>query len=303
MSITAYSGPLITFGADPFGDANPEQGASIIQSGVALADLRTAYRYRPGSVHAAYGWSAGSHLVVDAVPSAISAVNIAAAQVPVAGTALTLVSTTGAGITVGVGITRADTGAAVTGLLAIDGAMGTIDNSRSTIKLWDPSKALSRVVRITSVGNDSGATFAVRGYDIYGFPMTETITGANATVATGVKCFKYISSITPAGTLAGANVTVGTGDVFGFPLQTLFAPYARIFWNNAIVTAVTGFTAAVVTDPATATTGDVRGKYAVQGAASNGTLRLVIEEWVPPSSLAAMNGAASIFGISQFADF
>ena len=36
---------------------------------------------------------------------------------------------------------------------------------------WDPTKAISRNVRITSAGDDSGKTFAVVGYDLYGYPM------------------------------------------------------------------------------------------------------------------------------------
>ncbi len=301
MAISAFAGPLLTFGADPFGDSNGDQAPSVFQGGVAIADLRTPFRYRPGQsiVGPVAGWAGGSYTVIDQVPSAIAANNIAASQTPVAGTPLTLVAATGAGISVGASVVNAATGATVTGLRAIDTAMGRVSFGDSgTVQLWDPTKAVARNVRITSVGDDSGATFAVAGYDIYGYALTETITGANATVASGKKAFKYIASITPAGTLSGSAVTVGTGDVIGFPIQVLRKPYVEIWWDNSLVTDATWFVAAD-TNTATATTGDVRGTID-PASATDGTRRLVVSVKVQVGSLAAMNGAASVFGMAQF---
>jgi hypothetical protein len=263
-------------------------------------DPRAFYTKPVGSAagKVGYGWYTSNCFVIDAVPSQLAAANIAAAQVPVAATAMTLVSSSGSGITVNSSVVNPATGLTVTGLLAIDTAMAPVKFGTSTfeeVACWDPTKAIARNIRITSVGNDSTATFTVRGYDVYGIAMSETITGANAGIASGAKAFKYIASVTPAGTLSGSNASVGTGDVFGLPLRADLFPYTRIFWNNAAITASTGFTAAVTTDPATATTGDTRGTYAVQSA-SDGTKRLTV--WVQPT-LSALSSVTGLLGITQ----
>lgn len=303
MTITAFDGPLIGgFPSNPYGtngtssdNQNPEAGPSLFNGGTALLDPRQPFTYYAGQDFGqkTYGWYSSTQcLVVDAVPSTISAVNIAASQSPGAG-AITLVSSSGAGITVGTSITNASTGATVKGLLAIDGAMTGLGFGQAlSVNLWDPTKALSRNIRIVSGGNDSGITFTVSGYDVYGYPMTETITGANAGTASGAKTFKYISGITHTGTVAG-TVTIGTGDVFGFPLRCDRFSNALIYWNSALITASTGFTAAVTTSPATATTGDVRGTYAVQSASDN-SKRLTVYITVPPANVSTITGLTGV---------
>lgn len=307
MAIQATTGPVVVFRGNSLGAAgtgsanqNPDSSPSPFAHGMAMLDLRYPFTYQPGQSNnpsagaTAYCWLATSCMCIDAVPSAISAVNIAASQSPGAG-AITLVSTSGAGITAGVSITRADTGATVTGLLAIDTAMaGTSFSQNGSISMWDPTKAISRNIRIVSGGNDSGITFTVSGYDLYGYPMTETITGANIGTASGAKAFKYISGVTHTGTVAG-TVTIGTGDVIGLPLRADRFAYLEVCYNNTWVTANTGFTAADTTSPATATTGDVRGTYALQSS-SDGTKRL--QMWIAPSvaNVGTLNG---LYGVAQ----
>jgi hypothetical protein len=302
MSISAFSGPVISFGQAPFADYNPELGPSLFYAGAGLLDPRPFYTYEPGqaSGNVVAGFLGITRiLTVNQVPSTLSATNIALAQAPTAGTALTL--TAGTGVTGSVTITSASTNSQVTGLLALDGAAGRVSyGSVGTIQLWDPTKALSRNVRITSVGNDSSATFTVKGYDIYGYPMTETITGANAGIASGAKAWKYIASITPAGTLSGSNVSVGTGDVYGFPIYSAsFNPGAdadvSLCWAGAAITSATGYTAGVTTT-ATATTGDVRGTYATQSASNNSNRLLVTQS----PSLANISSVTGLFGVTQF---
>lgn len=305
MAFSGFTGPIVSWyrgrtQSGGVGDNNPDGPAPDMSAfGYALMDVRDPFAFQPGqgAERPFYGFLLGGNAVlIDAAPSTLAADNIAAAQVPVAGTAVTLVAASGAGVTVGVSITKATTGASVTGLLALDTAMAGVELGTSgSMNLWDPTKAISRAVSITSVGDDSAATFVVAGYDLYGYPLSETITGANATAANGVKTFKYIASVTPAGTLSGSDVTVGTQDVFGLPLRTDRFGYLTIFWNNTLITASTGFTAAVTTDPATATTGDVRGKYGVQTAA-DGTKRLQVF-WRP---MVANLSETGMFGVSQF---
>lgn len=297
MSIVAVDGPLITrrssvltgtFGTGSAGQ-NPQSGPSPLEMGVALLDVRTPFTYYAGGdvSNKVYGFQMGRCQCIDAIPSTIADNNIAASQSP-ATAALTLVSTSGAGITVGTAITAADNGAAVTGLLAIDTAMAGVGFGQDlTINMWDPTKAISRNVRITSGGNDTGITFLVVGYDLYGYPMSEAITGASGGVASGVKAFKYITSITPSGSVA-TTAKAGTGDVIGLPIRVDRFGFADVVYNDTGITANTGFVAAVTTT-ATTTTGDVRGTYALQSA-SDGTKRLQV--FITPSvaNISSING-------------
>lgn len=304
MAISASSGPLVVFGEGlPSSyDYNPDRGSSLFDRGVAYADPRGPFQYYPGQKadSPTYGWLGTDAIqVINQVPSQLSATNIALAQVPVVGTALTL--TAGTGVTGSTSITSASTGQTVSSLFALDGAQAPVvcgqggAGTGGSIRLWNPKTALSRNVRITSAGNDSTATFLVSGYDVYGYPMSERITGANAGVASGAKAFKYIASIVPAGTVSGSNVSVGTGDVIGLPLRADFFGDVSIVYNNAVVTASTGFTAAVLTDPATTTTGDVRGTYALQ-TASDGSRRLQVVLRPDPTNIQSTTG---MFGVTQ----
>jgi len=291
MAISALTGPLVVFGKGASNDYNNQLGLSAFVVGVMTIDPR--HNYAPGASVSAevYGWlGASDSPVINQIPSAISAVNISAAHVPVAGTPLTLVAASGAGITVGATATNVNTGAKVTGLLAIDGTPGLLPFGQDgTIALYDPTTLISRAVTIHSVGDDSGATFTVSGYDIYGYAMTDTVTGATAgNAATTKKAFKFIKSITPAGVLSGSNVTVGTSDVYGFPLRADSYGQVSIVWAGSNITSNTGFTAADATSPATALTGDTRGTYATQSA-SDGTKVLQINITLNPNTLSAQS--------------
>lgn len=71
---------------------------------------------------------------------------------------------------------------------------------------------IARRIIITSAGNDSGITFTLTGTDRYGRAQSETIAGANATVAQTTKDFLSVSSVTHTGSVAGA-ITIGTNGV------------------------------------------------------------------------------------------
>lgn len=311
MSITAFSGPVVAFGGAPLGSANDynaDRGPSLFDQGAGLMDPRNPFSYLPGqrAGQPTYGFLGVTGIAtISAVPATLAVANIAASQTPVAATPLTLVSATGAGITVAQTISRSDTNVLVTGLLAIDGpsagkafGQGPLGTGGS-VYLWDPTTLIARAVRVVSAGNDSTATFVVRGFDIYWYPMVETITGANAGTATGKKAFKYISSITPAGTLSGSAVTVGTTDVIGLPLRADYFGEFEANVSSAWITANTGYVAPDATSPATATTGDVRGTYLLQ-TASNGTVRVMLYS---SPSVNNISSATGLFGVSQFTNF
>lgn len=297
MAVSAFTGPLVSFGTAPTNDYNSQGGPSLFQNGAGLLDPRSFFTYVPGmrSGKAFYGFLGTTNIpVLDFTATASTAAALAASQTPVAGTALTLVSSGAGVIAVNVSITRADTGTTVAGLISIHGSASAVAYGQSgtyPVYVWDPTTLAARTVTITSAGDDSAATFTVRGYDIYGYPMTETITGANTTVALGLKAFKYIASITPAGTLSGAAVTAGIGSTFGFPLRVDTIGQLSGVYGTSVITGNPNFTAAV-TSTATATTGDIRGTMA-----GFTTTRVVAYISPSPANIGSITG---LFGVNQY---
>jgi hypothetical protein len=304
MSITANSGPYVAF----LDSNNPETAPSCFIEGSAFLDPRSFYTYTPGQnmgeITAAFGTF--GMLTCAASPSANATANIAALANVVSGTAMTLVTSTAAGITVGVSITNALTGVAVT-VLAIDlGSTTTVPlkpfGASGTINLWNPEKMLARVINITGSAGAAGGNFLVSGYDVYGYPMTQTITAAaGAGPTAGTKAFKYIASVTPQFTDAH-NYSIGTTNVFGFPFASqLQWVDTQIQWAGTWLTTTTGYTAGVNT-LATATTGDVRGTY-LTSTSPDGTLTLIIQQVPRLGNLALTNGVAGtstgLFGVTQ----
>lgn len=304
MGVSAEQGPKVIYGQRPTigagGSNNPDCGPSTVWGGWGLIDGRVGYNVtRMGDIQL-YGTD--KVCVTDQVPSAISIVAISAAAAPTTGVPLVLVSATGAGITVlASAVTVWASGNVIpAGSLAIDGLPGLVQLGNlaqlstgvTRQSAYDPTKAISRAVSIHSAGNDSAATVTVLGADVYGYPQSQTLTmGSNSTVTT-TKTFKFIYSITPNGTLSGSNVSAGQADIYGFGIYCPEFAYTQIFWNSALITANTGFTAGDTTSPATASTGDVRGTYAVQSA-SDGTKSL--QMFITPA-VANTTTNAGLFG-------
>lgn len=116
------------------------------------------------------------------------------------------------------------------------------------------------------------AVLTITGTDVYGIPMSEAITLNGTTAVAGKKAFKTITRV--AASAAATDFFVGTGDVFGLPFRADSRNYCLTAWDGAFVTTGT-FVAAVTTSPATTTTGDVRGTFAVPDAA-DGSKRLTV---------------------------
>ncbi|MEK7706280.1 MAG: hypothetical protein AAB426_15070 [Myxococcota bacterium] len=124
-----------------------------------------------------------------------------------------------------------------------------------------------RNIIITNAGDDTGDTYVVLGEDEYEVTMSETITGANAGVAAGVKAFSTITSITASGASAG-NVSVGFGDVLGLPVHVPSSVHIlKEIQDDAAPTAGTFVGGLSVNTISTATTADVRGTYDPNAAA------------------------------------
>lgn len=170
----------------------------------------------------------------------------------------------------------------------------------SQVAMSDPSQMLGRAVSISGNAASTAQNFTVVGYDVWGQPQSEVIAFAGGAVTTnGKKAFKYIVSVTPASTDAGHLLSVDTTDIFGFSMRSDFWEYMNVYWNGAFITSSTGWVVADATDPATTTTGDTRGTYAVQSA-SDGTKRLALFMSVPIyNTINADNlGYKTMFGVT-----
>lgn len=311
MTIQTSSGPIIAFGQNPAQagtnyqpDYNQDVGPSGFAVGTFLVDPR--YGARAGlsynRVQATGFMEQSAYLAMDVVPATAATAAIAALANAVSGTPMTLVSASGAGVVISTTATRILASGTVlpVGTVFIDSVPAVIAFGASgAVSVYDPRTMLARAVSVTGSASATGGNITIRGTDVYGFPMTETIAApASATTVNGKKAFKSITSATPAFSDTH-NYSVGTTDIIGLPIATYVFGNLSIYWNSADVTAQTGFTLADGT-AVTATTGDVRGTYTLQ-AASNGTLRLVVQILVSPWNAAAANGAASLFGLANFA--
>ena len=168
--------------------------------------------------------------------------------------------------------------------------------------LLDSRQSISRALQyVSSSVSDTTVTLTVKGWDVYGIPLTETITLNGTTVVNGKKAFKSIQSVTTGVASLVGNVSVGTTDTLGIAVRADSFSYLSVWVADAGITANTGFTKADLTSPATATSGDVRGTYTLQTAA-DGTKRAVI--WVDPSQyqweIESNIVPAPLFGSAQF---
>ena len=173
-----------------------------------------------------------------------------------------------------------------------------------SVGMWNPAALSSRVLGITAAASATATSATVTGYDIYGFPMVETISITAGSQTTGKKAWKYIRSVTLNAADATHAYSVDTTDVYGLPLRS--DSFADITVNYAAsLTALTGITAATsytqrdLTSPATATTGDVRGTYGAFTSAT-GANKLVIRQSPQAQNLGSNVG---LFGVAQYTTF
>lgn len=292
MSVTGNQGPLVIWGQPtPTGNANPDLGPSVFYQGTTLFDLRYNYVQDTPSTGGvrAFGYYCGGGLVaIDQVPSTSQTFSLSAAAATVSGTPVTLVTGTSGGIssvTTG-GITIPQTRNTVSTGLVIDSLPTTIAFGQTgAVTIADPTTALARAVQVTSVTGSPGGDFRVVGADLYGYPMTESITSpAGAFTTAGNKAFKFVTSVTPSFTDAGNNYSIGVSDKIGFPLRVDRFAYAAVYYSDTAVTATAGFVAAT-----TSASGDVRGTYTLQQA-SNGIRRVQVFIEIPPQNCTTVLG-------------
>lgn len=317
MTATAYPGPLSVVGLNPpitgpvpyiGGQAalgvpeNADFGPSLFWAGIGVRDPRYLARIGQGAnVAGGYpnqdcGWyfAGAGILAIDQVPAAAVANNIAASQSVSNGAALTLAGAS-TGITVlSAPLTILPTGNVVPkGALVIDGTPAWVGAGQSGgFAFMDPTKAVTRALVVAG----TTPNITIHGWDLYGSPMTQTLSSAS----TSTKAFKFVGSIV--GNATGSGVTVGTADVVGLPIYASKWPGMLYYFANppaALATANPTFVAGV-TSTASATTGDVRGTVVL--ATSDGTKKLTILMPIDFSVIASTYAAATaaLVGVPQF---
>jgi hypothetical protein len=317
MGITALSGPRLTFGLTRTStggvqEYNEQRGADMADCGHAMMDPRPEYTYRPGSgvTRKTWGWHGGVG-AVDCKPGTFTVGSVAASQQPVSGTALTLATGSSGCVTIGVTLAPASNPGNPVSVIALDSTYATVPvglafGQTGTESLWDPQVALSRGITIeksSTTSDDSAGTYTIQGYDIYGYAMTETITGTSSTGSTSYnsnKNFKYIQSITPGGTIGATAVSVHPNNTYGFPMA-VWAGHQVELWmglssNIAQVTTQTTLITFGATLTPTATTPDVRGRWASTNLSSNSSNYVYIRVRPRPQDIQSMSATYSSTG-------
>ena len=210
----------------------------------------------------------------DFVPQALNTSNIVASQTPSGAGNLTLTA-----------------GTSVKSVVRADGTTVLQLNTTRALQLTTVSGTITTSRNLT-----------ISGYDYYGQPMTEVIaTGTTSSAVanvSGKKAFYQVSSIAINGSLPVA-ITVGTTDIFGLPVRCFDAGYVvKVGWNNTLAQDAGTLTVADMTNPATSTTGDVRGTY-LPSSASNGVKRLVMTIAVPAIAVGPNATRTGALGVNQ----
>lgn len=162
---------------------------------------------------------------------------------------------------------------------------------------------LAAAVTATTV---AAMTITISGYDYLRRAMTETLTisaGGTSKSATGKKAWKWVTSvaITAAGNAEGNTLNLGTGSVLGLPVRleklghmmnaNLGGVQERI--STTAASGVCAVVAADSTDPATATTGDVRGTITFNGTLDGSAEAFVLYH------VSGRNTAEGLVGVDQ----
>lgn len=179
--------------------------------------------------------------------------------------------------------------AAVTNAVADDLDIAVAGSVGSTYEVPDD---WGRNLTVVASGTATSAV-TVQGRDYLGQPMRETFTLNGTTPVVGLKAFKYIERIVYAAT-ASRTIDIGIGVRLGLPYRTSNVIAEKL---NSVAGTVGTLTAAVLTDPQTATTGDPRGTYTTN-ATMNGTNRIEIVALVDNFVNAAGNGGLQ--GVAHF---
>lgn len=155
-----------------------------------------------------------------------------------------------------------------TGILATTAVGGTTLQTLATPVILDVPRALQIV---SSNAGDTTQVITIRGKDMYGAAMTESITANGTTPVFGKKAFKEVISYQSSASMAG-NLSIGNSKILGLPFFLGGAAYVlKEVQDGAVATA--GSFVAGVSVKQTATSGDPRGTW-TPNATLNGTIAL-----------------------------
>jgi hypothetical protein len=294
-------------------NTQPDSAPSMVYGGGGLLDHRMAYnKYNAlgnGAMAAVVGFANGAYpatldQVIANAPAAGTG-GIAPAANVTSGTAMTLTTattlTSGALITASA-LTTMPFGTVIpASTVVIQSQMAySFLGLRDITAAFDPTNMCTRTIAVTGVSGGAGGAFTVRGWDVYGQPMSEVITAtAGATTVNGKKAWKWIASITP-GFSDAHNYSFDVLNVFGLSVAVDTAAYVDSWIAGTGYTTNPSITAADTTSPATGTTGDVRGTIALTPGGNR------ITNFVTPSSARLMTTLANgglttgLFGVTNF---
>lgn len=184
-----------------------------------------------------------------------------------------------------------------TGNLTLTAGTGTTagtDSAGNALVILD----CPRTIAVYCAADASSSTLTIYGYDQYGQPMSQAITGPNTTTVQTTKCFKSVYRISSSATVA-QNCYVGLGTGIGLPYRCTDLGYiASVMYNQtAISITSTACKVADTTSPATTATADVRG-YIVVGQ-TDGTKRLVVNYALPAIATGPNATRAGAVGVTQ----
>lgn len=201
--------------------------------------------------------------LLDIIPVAANVTSIAAAQLPGAAGYLNLVTLNGQGISV-----------------------ITYNGIPNVIQLDYP-----RTIQIGGSGGTTSQTFTVFGWDQYGLPTVEQITGpTGATNVVGNKAFLYIQAVyVAAGTVA--NVGVGVSNAFGLPYLVTSPNYGFIPMVNGFPDVVKIVDSPLANDPITTVNTSSVVTVALTGdAVGLDIASLAVGQWITISGAATTQG-------------
>ena len=319
MTITDFSGPLVVFRdggvlSNSSANQNPDEAPSLFLQATGLLDPRPAYTFYPGAAEGpigfssagvalaaapALGWLNARFQVADYAPGTASTTSLDASSA-ITTTSFTLTATSGGNITTGSSCVNPQTGATVTGLWLIDSKPTYVAFGESgALAIWDPAyPAIGRAVSVSNTATSSLATysFTINGYDAYGNPISQTITGltTSSTIYTS-KTYKWVSSVT-ASPATSSTVSIGVADIYGFPMYAGAVAYIDLHWDNIPQTGQTNSTFTAGTTLTTAGAGDVRGTVNLTGnTVSDGTIKMQLWQSVNPNNISTVAG---LFGVT-----
>lgn len=152
---------------------------------------------------------------------------------------------------------------------------------------------------LTATGTaGSNHVILVHGLDVWGHPITEQLTLNGTNVIAGKKAFASVVQVNVAAGATNDTFDLGVGDVLGFDYRVDAGGLLGVTFGTTLYDAAT-FVAAVTTDPATATTGDVRGTINPNGTL-NGSTKVVAFYHIGPPDQHLPTSKVEAYGVDQF---